>query len=75
MGKAFNSTKMYVLCILFGVLYLTLRRVMLLKLAMNRLTLHRNKSAEQGNVHKKEIADMLEQGKEEQARVRVFRWV
>jgi hypothetical protein len=44
---------------------------MLLKLAMNRLTLHRNKAAEQGNVHKKEIADMLEQGKEEQARVRV----
>eukprot|EP00026_Physarum_polycephalum_P002599 Phypoly_transcript_02606.p1 GENE.Phypoly_transcript_02606~~Phypoly_transcript_02606.p1 ORF type:complete len:857 (+),score=143.36 Phypoly_transcript_02606:95-2665(+) len=54
MGKTFNSTKL----------------VMLLKLAMNRLTLHRNKTAEQGNVHKKEIADMLEQGKEEQARVR-----
>jgi Regulator of Vps4 activity in the MVB pathway len=44
---------------------------MLLKLAINRLTLHRNKNAEQGNVHKKDIADMLEQGKEEQAKVRV----
>lgn len=46
---------------------------MLMKLAMNRLTLHRNKNAELGNLHKKEIADLLEQGKEEQARVKVYK--
>lgn len=45
---------------------------MLLKLAINRLTLHRNKNFEASNVHKKEIADMMEHEKEEQARVRVF---
>lgn len=46
--------------------------IMLMKLANNRLVLHRNKNAELSNVHKKEIADLMEQGKEEQARVRVF---
>ncbi|KAM9976676.1 hypothetical protein ACTFIR_010520 [Dictyostelium discoideum] len=43
---------------------------MLLKLANSRLVLHKNKNFEQSNVHKKEIAELLQLGKEEQARVR-----
>eukprot|EP01132_Coremiostelium_polycephalum_P003573 gene3573-4452_t len=43
---------------------------MLLKLAISRLTLHKNKNLEQSNVHKKEIAELLALGKDEQARVR-----
>ncbi|EGC33589.1 hypothetical protein DICPUDRAFT_80660 [Dictyostelium purpureum] len=43
---------------------------MLLKLANSRLVLHKNKNFEQSNIHKKEIAELLTLGKEEQARVR-----
>ncbi|KAF2069188.1 hypothetical protein CYY_009488 [Polysphondylium violaceum] len=43
---------------------------MLLKLANSRLVLHKNKNFEQSNVHKKEIAELLSLGKEEQARVK-----
>eukprot|EP01112_Ceratiomyxa_fruticulosa_P019696 TRINITY_DN6502_c0_g3_i1.p1 TRINITY_DN6502_c0_g3~~TRINITY_DN6502_c0_g3_i1.p1 ORF type:complete len:333 (+),score=51.19 TRINITY_DN6502_c0_g3_i1:192-1190(+) len=46
--------------------------VMILKLASNRLVIHRNKDVELSNVHKKEIAELLEQGKDDQARVRTI---
>jgi len=54
MGKKFNTKK----C------------VMILKLAMNRLNIHRIKRAESSMRLKKEIADLLEQGKDQLARVR-----
>ncbi|EGG19417.1 P-type ATPase [Cavenderia fasciculata] len=43
---------------------------LLLKLASSRLLLHKNKNIEQGNLHKKEIAELLTLGKEDQARVK-----
>lgn len=45
--------------------------VLILKLAINRLNIHRIKRAEASQRLKKEIADLLEQGKDQLARVRV----
>ena len=42
-----------------------------LKLAINRLRLHRTKKLEEGNRHKKEIAELLKTDKEQLARVKV----
>lgn len=44
---------------------------MILKLAVNRLNLHKAKKAEQSIKEKKEIGELLEKGKAELARVRV----
>eukprot|EP01133_Synstelium_polycarpum_P013305 gene13305-15640_t len=43
---------------------------LLLKLANSRLGIHKNKNVEQSNVHKREVAELLSLGKEEQARVK-----
>eukprot|EP01090_Pellita_catalonica_P019623 TRINITY_DN6741_c0_g1_i1.p1 TRINITY_DN6741_c0_g1~~TRINITY_DN6741_c0_g1_i1.p1 ORF type:complete len:895 (+),score=241.39 TRINITY_DN6741_c0_g1_i1:42-2726(+) len=45
---------------------------MLLKLAVNRIQIHRAKKTEASNKHKREIADLLDQGKDELARVRTI---
>jgi hypothetical protein len=45
--------------------------VMILKLAVNRMNLHRLRKAESSLKTKKEIGELLEQGKPELARVRV----
>eukprot|EP01114_Cavostelium_apophysatum_P013876 TRINITY_DN3459_c0_g1_i1.p1 TRINITY_DN3459_c0_g1~~TRINITY_DN3459_c0_g1_i1.p1 ORF type:complete len:1054 (+),score=286.64 TRINITY_DN3459_c0_g1_i1:176-3337(+) len=44
--------------------------VMILRLAVNRLYIHRGKKVELSLTHKKDVADLLEQGKDAQARVR-----
>lgn len=45
---------------------------MILKLAMNRLHIHKNKKIEQSMAHKEAVAKLIEQGKSSQARVMVF---
>lgn len=44
---------------------------MLLRLAINRIRLQRVKKTEESSKHKREIADLLSEGKDELARVRV----
>ena len=45
---------------------------MIVSLAINRLNLHKIKGMKQANEHKKEVAALLEQGKDEKARIRVL---
>ncbi len=48
---------------------------MLLKLALNRIRLQKNKKRELNEVRRREIATLLADGKEDQARVKVMRGV
>ncbi|GAM26799.1 hypothetical protein SAMD00019534_099740 [Acytostelium subglobosum LB1] len=43
----------------------------MIKLANSRLVLHKNKNLEMANAHKREVAELLSLGKEDQARVKV----
>jgi hypothetical protein len=45
---------------------------MILQLALNRLSIHKNKKIELSGQHKHEVAVLLQQGKESQARIMVF---
>ncbi len=45
---------------------------MILQLALNRLTIHKHKKIELGMTHKREVGNLLEQGKQAQARVLVL---
>ncbi len=44
---------------------------MILKLASNRINIHRAKKTDLSLKHKKEVADLLAQGKRDQARIMV----
>lgn len=48
---------------------------MLLKLALNRILLQKNKKRELNEVRRREIATLLADGKEDQARVKVMHGV
>ena len=48
-----------------------IQSIMLLKLALNRVRLHKKKRRELNENTKREVASLLAEGKEEQARIRV----
>lgn len=70
MGK-FDAKKWFVLFVLKRPDPRVICSTMILKLAVNRINIHKNKKIELSLQHKKEVADLIEQGKEAQARVRV----
>lgn len=44
---------------------------MIMQLALNRIGIHKNKKIELSSEHKHEVAVLLQQGKEQQARIMV----
>jgi hypothetical protein len=69
MGK-FNAKKWYVHSDNAPKVYIDSQ--MILKLAANRLNIHKAKKIDQSISRKKDIADMLAQGKRDQAKIMVL---